>query len=344
MGRAGALRSKLGPKIEAVLDPLLRGNDQHICIIDPPGYANVGDSAIFLGQLDYLEEHHPRAKVSFYDVGNYSARADRYIDESSILLMNGGGNFGDLWPAQHEIRKTVLRKFRHKKLVQFPQSISFSDRDELRETQRLADAHPDFHLIVRDEKSYAFALNNFGCEVSLAPDMAFAMRPMQRKPAQRDVQCLLRADKEVAADHDAITAALTGLGASFAVDDWLGDPPTLARRIDRKLNVITRSNPSLTAPFRSQMMWARRLYARQRLEVGISLLSRGRYVVTDRLHAHILSSLLDIPNFVFNSLDGKVAAFHATWMGGHASARMVQSPAALKEALSERIGLGALPA
>jgi exopolysaccharide biosynthesis predicted pyruvyltransferase EpsI len=335
MSTADDLRHAFQPKIRAALEPLLRGHDDHICIIDPPGHANVGDNAILLGELDYIDEHHPKSRTSFYDVGNYTAKADRHIDEASILLLHGGGNFGDLWPRHHAIRKTILRNFRHKRIVQLPQSISFSDDAELRETQTLVDAHPDFHLIVRDEKNYAFALKNFSCEVSLAPDMAFAMQPIRRKPARLDAQCLLRGDKEVVADHEAITATLTKTGASFAVDDWLEDPETLSRRLDRKLNVISRNHPSLTALFQPQMMWTRRLYARRRLDVGIALLSRGRYVVTDRLHAHILSSLLDIPNFVFNSLDGKIGAFHAAWMEGRAHAWIVESPAVLDRRLEE---------
>jgi pyruvyl transferase EpsO len=341
MSLADDLRHEFGLKISAILAPLLRGNDARICLIDPPGYSNVGDSAILLGQLDYLEKHHPQAKLSFYDVGSYTPKADRYIDEANILLLNGGGNFGDLWPAHHGIRKEILRNFRHKKVVQLPQSISFSDAAELRETQALVDNHPDFHLIVRDTKTYEFALKTFDCSVSLCPDMAFAMRPNRRRPARADFQCLLRSDKEVAADHAAIQKTLGVLGATFETDDWLIDPQTLVRRLDRRLNHITRNNPALTAPFRSQMLWTRSIYARQRVDYGLGLLSRGRYVVTDRLHAHILSSLMDIPNFVFDSLDGKISAYHATWMAGRAQAWMVRSPAALKRRIADVVELAA---
>lgn len=344
MSLADDLRRELAPKISDVLGPLMLGNDEHVCLIDPPGYANVGDSAILLGELDYLDLHHPRAKVSFYDLGNYTVDADKYIDESTIILLNGGGNFGDLWPLHNEIRKTILRNFRHKRVVQLPQSITFSDPAELRETRDLIGQHPDFHLMVRDRKTYRFALNNFDCNVSLAPDMAFAMRPIHRKAARADVYCLLRADKEVAADHGAIEAVLAGVGATFETGDWLGDPPTLARRLDRRLNLVTRDHPSLTVPLRSQMLWTRRLYARQRLDYGVALLSRGRHVVTDRLHAHILSTLLDIPNFVFDSLDGKVSAFHATWLAGRARAWMVKSPAGLKRRVEEMADLAFQPA
>lgn len=338
MTASSDLRDELGSKISEELAPLLRGYDTHVCLIDPPGYPNVGDSAIFMGELDYLEAHHPRAKLSFFDTDSYTPKAHRHIEDASVILLNGGGNFGDLWMHHQELRKAILRNFPHKRVVQLPQSITFAGEAELNETKALIARHSDFHLMVRDTRSQAFALKHFDCPVILCPDMAFAMRPIQRKAPSVDVHCLLRQDKEAASDHAAILAALTELKVTFGTEDWLDDPATFARRLDRKLNLLTRDNPGLTASFRPQLLWARRFYARERMDYGVSLLSRGRYVVTDRLHAHILSTLMGVPNFVFDSFDGKVSAFHETWVKGRADAWMVGSPAELKQRIGEVVG------
>lgn len=338
MTASSDLRRELGSKISEELAPLLRGRDTHICLIDPPGYPNVGDSAIFVGELDYIEQHHPRAKLSFFDSDSYTAKADKHIEDASVILLNGGGNFGDLWMHHQDLRKAILRNFPHKRVVQLPQSITFAGEAELNETRSLIAQHSDFHLMVRDTRSQAFALKHFDCPVILCPDMAFAMRPIARKPASADVHCLLRQDKEAASDHGEITAALKAMGAVFGSEDWLDDPATFARRLDRKLNILTRDNPGLTAAFRPQLLWARRFYARERMDYGVNLLSRGRYVVTDRLHAHILSTLMGIPNFVFDSLDGKVSAFHETWVAGRADAWLVSSPAELTQRMGAVLG------
>src|SRR3546814_16383188 len=55
------------------------------------------------------------------------------------------------------------------------------------------------------------------------------------------------------------------------------------------------------------------ILAQWRLRRGISMLSQGRVIVTDRLHAHILSLLLDIPQVVLDNMYGKVSAFAAQW-------------------------------
>ena len=47
----------------------------------------------------------------------------------------------------------------------------------------------------------------------------------------------------------------------------------------------------------------------------------------DRLHAHVISCLLDIPNIALDSLDGKVSALYETWTRGRFKCEMASLPA-----------------
>ena len=85
------LLNRLNSRIEELFVPLIVNKSQHICIIDPPWYPNVGDSAILLGELSFLKRKFPEAKLSFYDSRNYSSSADVFIEEATILLIHGGG-------------------------------------------------------------------------------------------------------------------------------------------------------------------------------------------------------------------------------------------------------------
>jgi pyruvyl transferase EpsO len=49
-------------------------------------------------------------------------------------------------------------------------------------------------------------------------------------------------------------------------------------------------------------------------------------VITDRLHAHILSLLLGIPNIILDNSYGKVRDFHETWTSGSDIVTMATSP------------------
>jgi pyruvyl transferase EpsO len=316
-------------EIERTLVPMLRGKSSHICIIDPPGHPNVGDSAILLGELDFISRHFPQARLSFYDVESYSPAADRYIEQATVLLIHGGGNFGDIWPHHHRLRMRVIERFAHKATIQMPQSIHFDSRDELAATAAAIKAHSDLTLLVRDKRSFDLAQSSFECAIRLVPDMAFAMRPIVRHPPDVDYFCLLRTDKEAAVDHVSILDALHRHGGTTESRDWLDEPQTLAARLDRRLGWRTKANPASTASLRPVMTRLRRHHALQRLRYGVKLLSRGRTVVTDRLHAHILSCLLHIPNLTFDSYDGKISAFYETWTHEHPASKLVASPADL---------------
>lgn len=329
------LQDELKKKISDVLVPLLTGYTKNICIIDPPSYPNVGDSAIFIGQINFIREYFPDSRICFFDYFTYTENANKFIEECSVILLQGGGSFGDIWMHHHQVRMKVIRSFPNKRIIQFPQSLSFSDTDILTETAQAIRLASDFHLIVRDKTSEAFALKNFECPISLAPDMAFFMKPISRLPAEVNCFCLLRADTEAVANHDEILRVVASQAKSYEVGDWLDEPATLAKRIDRRLAVATREQPARTWMLQGLMLKVRERYARERLAVGIALLSRGSIVVTDRLHAHILSCLLKIPHVFFNSMDGKVGAFYGAWTHTETLARLATTPDDLDKLMQE---------
>lgn len=321
------LQNNLSSQIDKLLVPFLKNKSEHICIIDPPGHPNVGDSAILLGELNFLKNNFPNAKLSFYDVRSYSTKADSFIDEATILLIHGGGNFGDIWPHHQDLRMRILERFSHKTIVQLPQSIYFSDKANLRVTAAAIKEQSGFTLFVRDLNSFHYARKHFDCEVILAPDMAFAMPTIIRNPSSVEYLCLLRTDKEVVTNHQQILDTFLQNDRTFDVCDWIAQPKYLTAQLDAKLGSVTRRAPAVTAPLRSMTMRLRQHYAMQRLVYGIDLLSKGAVVVTDRLHAHILCCLLNIPHFVFDSLGGKISAFHQTWTRDDAGTELVASAA-----------------
>ena len=323
----------LRAEIDRVLVPLIAGHERHICLIDPPNHPNVGDSAILLGELAFLKARFPRSKISFFDLDSYSGRGEPLIDRASIILVHGGGNFGDLYPRHQDLRLRLLRRFPDKRIVQLPQSISFADPAALARTAEAIAMHGDFHLLVRDRVSHAFAAENFACRTWLSPDMAFWL-DLSAKLPMHDVLCLLRSDKEAVADHRAIVDTVRTHAGSMEVLDWMDEPNTLIRRIDRRLLSQTHRQPRRTWPLMPVMLAIRRRYAQDRVDAGIDLLSRGRLVVTDRLHAHIMGCLMGIPHLVFDSLDGKISALYRTWTHAFEGATLITEPDLLTAALA----------
>ena len=101
------------------------------------------------------------------------------------------------------------------------------------------------------------------------------------------------------------------------VADWLVEHrlSVAARKLLRAVRDIRRGvGPSPRGVRRARYEAA----ARARVLRGCRLLSSGRVVITDRLHAHILSLLLGIPHAVLDNTYGKLGRFLDVWTGRRA--------------------------
>ena len=279
------------------------------CLLDFPDHRNVGDSAIWLGETAYFREHRGAEPGYVCSLATFSeARLRASVPEGAIFI-HGGGNFGDLWPRHHEFREHVLKRFRDREIIQLPQSIHFEHPERIARTAHAIARHGKVRLFVRDQHSYEFATANFDCEVRLCPDMAFFLGALDRASAPEvDVFYLMRTDKERA------LGAPAGLpGYTSRVADWLTESRLSIQA--HKLFGIARG---LVGGRLDRIALRHARYdaaARARVARGCRLLSSGRVVITDRLHAHILSLLLGIPHAVLDNSYGKLRRFLDVWTG-----------------------------
>lgn len=276
-------------------------------LVDFPNYPNVGDSAIYLGQLECLRALHrppPRYTCDFrsHDPAVMRSRIGR-----GPILLTGGGSFGDLWPTGQAFRESILREFRDNPIVQLPQTLYFRERASLEQARRVVNAHSNFTLLVRDARSLELARNEFNVPAFLCPDMAFCLGPLARpRLPLHDVLWLARGDKESAITVPPYTAHRA---------DWSAEQPSPLRDLSWRLSSAT--HHPLAGKFARAILV--RMYeplARQRLRRGLELLATARVVITDRLHGHVLSMLLGIPHVVVDNSYGKLSAFHEAWTAG----------------------------
>ena len=279
--------------------------DQPYALLDYPDYNNIGDSAIYAGELAFFDKHVGRAPgfVCTYrgDLNDMGAR----VPEGPIFLQ-GGGNFGDIWHMHQDFRLAVLKRFPDRRIIQLPQSIHFGDDAALQRTARAISDHGDFVLLVRDRHSFDLAKDRFDCDVQLCPDAAMMMwkLPIQGA-AERDDLVMLRQDAE-AVDNE----ARLWLKAHYPVEDWVRDETrTLPMRIIGKLS---RSLPEPRLAMRLREIFYRR-EAKARVMAGVRQLSRGQRIVSDRLHVHLLSCLMRKPHVVLDNSYGKISRYIEAW-------------------------------
>lgn len=300
--------ARLQDEITRALAPELDGV-RSFALVDFPDHPNVGDSAIYLGELEWLRRR-GLAPAYVCSTLTYSAAALRQAVPEGPILIHGGGNFGDIWPHHQALRETVITAFPGRRIVQLPQTIHFDDKAALDHVAATIAAHGDVLLLVRDRSSYELARNAFACEVRLCPDIALTLGSMRRPgKAWHDLLLLLRTDKETA-NHEPIPA----LPPDAVACDWLDEPGNFRKR--RRLwsacrTVLSAPGQGIDRNYRRAELY--RGLAAHRVARGLRVLASGRTVISDRLHAHILCLLLGIPHIVFDNNYGKLGSFIDTW-------------------------------
>jgi pyruvyl transferase EpsO len=300
---APALINTLQEQIHACLAEFFTGAP--FAIVDFPNIRNVGDSAIWLGEIAYLTRRHgvkPAYVSEMYDFSEEELNAR--VPEGPVFI-HGGGNFGDIWMGHQNFRERILRSCVGRPVVQFPQSIHYSSPQRIDETARLIDRHGNFTLLVRDEESKQFSEKHFNCRVVLCPDMALCIGPLQSAAPQIPLLAMLREDREKAGTQD-----VSVLG-DVPVEDWISEP-WLPVRVAKTMGMVGAMSLDTL-----RMRYGRfNAAANQRFGRGIRQISRARTLITDRLHVHILSLLLGRPHAVLDNSYGKIARFMAAFSGG----------------------------
>lgn len=305
------LVESLGARVDKVLGGLFEPGAR-CALLDFPNHSNCGDSAIWLGETKALERR-GASIVSASDSRSFSASRVAQDVGSGTIVLHGGGNLGDLYPASQRFREEVIAAFPFNRIIQLPQSIQFRDPASLEHARRVFDSHPDFTLLVRDERSLALAEEHFDVPTVLCPDMALALGNLDRPvKAAQDVTWLSRTDHE---SRGETPLQLDGIRPV----DWLSpvSPQShLSFGSQAAARAATRAAGRLGARYAQGGPDLRGIYdriAHRNVLRGARILARGRVVLTDRLHGHLLSLMLGIPHVVMGDAHGKVRGFFDAW-------------------------------
>ena len=166
----------------------------------------------------------------------------------------------------------------------------------------------------------------------LAPDMAFALGRLERTASA--TQPLLHLGRDDLERSE---------GALLVADhvDWIHPPreprDRAAITFARALIVLSagRAGTRRSRTSARAVLHAYDMLARANVDRGRRMLSRGRVVVTERLHGHILCVLMSIPHVIVADRYGKLRAFHETWTRDAPGVRWADSLADAQRAAQE---------
>ncbi|MEM6484923.1 MAG: polysaccharide pyruvyl transferase family protein [Pseudomonadota bacterium] len=292
--------------ISSVLTPICEGYKKAV-LFDFPTYDNVGDLAIWLGEVEFITH---TLDIRIIAVEHCQATLLPELDRQTLVFLSGGGNMGDLWPQHERFRLRVLQRYPDHRVVVLPQSIHFTSNEALEKSASITQSHADLFLCVRDAPSAAIAETLVTkSRYRLCPDMALVLGSLPRpiSPAT-PVFALKRSDAE--------RKELGVLSPEIKAGDWVGSSPTFLGRMTRIFDRLQTRYPNRFLPLAGYRVRLYDALAREHLERGLKLLSQAEVVITDRLHAHILCVLLGIPHVVLDNSYGKISRFRQQWKTG----------------------------
>ncbi len=303
------LLQKKGQLREIIRNSLIPLIDNDYIFIDLPYYKNIGDILIWNGTEAFLKEIKKKClyRASFYTF-DY-----RQLSSSAIIIMQGGGNWGDLWHEHNDFRKEIIKRYPQNKIIILPQTIYYEDDNNLKNDFECFSHHEKLIVCARDKYSYDIINKNLNTQVLLLPDMAFFLDiTIKRKITGRSL-FFKRNDKEL---NTNISYNIVPKNAE--VSDW----PTYEKKvfIDKCLarlqywisHFYPQFSFSKCHRFENFIYFHILRFVYQ--NAGIKLLCNYDIIFSTRLHAAILGVLLGKEVVFFDNSYGKNSNFYHSWL------------------------------
>lgn len=267
-------------------------NEKRLILIGSAVSGNLGDQAISIAEMKFLKSNFSERKIIEIPHILYTQATNvikPLINNKDILLINGGGFLGTLWPLAENMARDIISSFRHNKIIIFPQTIFFENstkgKEELAKSVEIFQSHPDLTIFVRDSKSYAFAQQNYIggnlTNIYLVPDIVTSLNHDNGESNRKNIVFCMRRDKEKV-EHTELRASIEQYVEKISDSKFIFYTDTV---IEEELDLFNRS---------------------QSVDKLLEEFSEARLVITDRLHGLILSAITGTPCLAMNNVSGKV--------------------------------------
>lgn len=279
---------------------LLAREHYDIYLIGTEDFGNIGDHQIAQSILSFLKQEYPRNTIKEISATFYPRFREaliKSIQPGALIILPGGGNLGDVYPATEDLRQDVIKTWRNNTKIVFPQTINFTNTEKgstyLKKAKEIYTSDNNVILITREDISFSLAKKYFTCESMLIPDIVLS-NCRQTTDARGDyILFVLRSDQEKVVSID------------------LSNLPALKERPARRLD--HQQNSHITLERRAQTVeWVFEQYQKASL------------VITDRLHGMIFSAITGTPCVAFSSYDHKIPGTYK-WLTTIPYIRFVES-------------------
>ena len=270
-----------------------------------PTHGNMGDQAIALATINYLEENfgdYDIVQIYREETYRYLKAIKKIINKDDVIILHGGGNLGNLYPVEERDRRFIIQHLRKNKIISMTQIMNFSKdsfgKDELNKSRKIYNANENLTIIAREKHSYKLMKENFNSNIILNPDIVFYLNNKIdcNKFERTNIMTCLRNDKE----------SVLGSNKEKLITD-------LKRDYGQVVEFDTVINKTVIKEEREK-----------ELNKMFDKFLKAKVVITDRLHGMVFCAITKTPCIVTKSLDHKVTGTYK-WIKDLNYIRLVES-------------------
>lgn len=253
-----------------------------IFILDACDHRNLGDQAILMAELQFLQDHFKEYHIVSVGLGkfnDYVNIAAAYAGSEDIIVLHGGGNLGYEYKKAENTRRAIIERFPNNKIILFPQTMFFKNDEEgnreLQKSKNIYSKHKNLTLVARERTSYALMKQNFDKnKVLLTPDIVLYLNKSMTSEVRQGALFCCRNDIEGLLSEQDKESILKQLQTNFtqvSITDTIGENNFGA--VDKKFNEFKKS----------------------------------KLVITDRLHGMVFAAITGTPCIALSNYNYKVA-------------------------------------
>ena len=268
----------------------IKAKKKKIIIIGTSIHDNIGDAAISYAEWQFAKKFFSKysiIEINTYEYWNKIDYIKSIIRRGDIIWCQGGGNLGNRYIREEEIRRSVVSTFKNNKIIIFPQSIWFSDDEsgmqEAKKSAEIYNSNPLLTIFCRDPYSYQLAQKYF---------------KETKSYLTKDIVCFLKYD-----------FGLKRAGVLACIRDFNDESNLSEAEYNQCINIIN----SLPEEVRfSKNRYGNDIPQEIRKQVVLDELKKfaqSELVITDRLHGVIFSIVTGTKCIVLKSKDHKIPEF-----------------------------------
>lgn len=288
------LRKKL---VKFILFTIKNVNKKKCLFLGTPAHKNLGDHAIVYAQYKYIRDNFAGCQIfemSKLEYETYRRIVSIMTSRKSLIVVDGGGNLGTLWPGEDNCIRDIVKRFSHNPLIVFPQTAYYDESDDGKrlydDTVKLINSRNKIRFMFRDKRSYDLFKDHVSSEkIVLTPDIVTYVDDANRKGNEcrkNKVGICFRDDKET----------IMGTKAKEKIVE------TVKSEGYEIVDITTISPINIHSDCREATV-----------KKKWDEFAQCQFVITDRLHGMIFSAITGTKCLAFDNISGKVAGGYS-WL------------------------------